>query len=357
MLGNRISLFEYKWEQFFLLVPLVFIILIPFEIFFREWLGQAPYINLIVVNTIFFNFTHVALTFLMLFTLPELEQWIDLKNRSRKEFWFKNSLIFLGFALIFLIPELYKFDNILYAFVLFFLGMMPLHHTIFQVKGLSACYSQQISKLGLNDDELKTFKVCEKIEKWSFYLLFANIFLFRMLIDYINSNQNVFGLAFDVNFLSTLNMTICFLIVGALAIAVYKQPKALRTNKPLYLARCLSFPLAYTSILASLATVVLHGVEYVCVFSKMNGRSDQPEAVKSKLFFAGGWLMFGVGIFYTGQKLYSHHIETQGLVAPLYFTIIAVLTRASLYLHYYLDRQLFRMRDPITRQQVSSLLI
>ena len=136
------------------------------------------------------------------------------------------------------------------------------------------------------------------------------------------------------------------------------RPEIFKTNKPIYLLRLLIFPFVAFSFAASCILTIMHGVEYVCVFNKMNSRSNQPESNRMQVLITAVILLFiyGLLVFWVeSKKSILPNGEVQIIEPTAQF--FSILTIGLVYTHYYLDRIIFRMRDPVTRELVGPLLV
>jgi hypothetical protein len=359
-ISEKISLFEPRTEKIFLFLPLVFMALIPFEfLFFKDIESfKDGLLSEIVLNTVFLNVTHVALTYIMLFSFPEMRRWIARRSAGGSfRFWLKNTLIFSGFFLFFLIPYLHTSKDWVFLIFILVTGQAPFHHAIYQVRGLSACYSQAIAATGLSEAERQRLRASEFMEKYFFHLFFGVSLILRL---YFSTQQvpDFFNRSFAlINFnllqifcLSSLGLLFVFLIY-----ILRNMPKSAQSNKGLYLLRLLAFPLGQFSALAAWASVLIHGTEYLCLFLKMTGKSTS--ANKKTIVRLAVAVLVLFGLIYASLRVWLYSLGPDRSDVPLFLALLSTAITALTFLHYYLDRILFRMRDPLTRENIAPLVI
>lgn len=337
-LSDRLSLFEPQVEKVSLFLPVFFLLLVPIEfLFFKDGVsGFTVSSKEILLNAIFLNVTHVSLTYIMLLYFPEMRTWQFKNSKSPSRFWLGCTAMFIILFLLVLTQRMKITDNVFFAYFSGLLALLPFHHALFQVRGLSACYSQQLPKN----------KTSELLERFSFYLIFTGFVFTNILREYF---------LFDYNILRNVFMGMYLLAFVGISVALSLIPKIETSNKGFFLVRLVLLPLSAFSGVAAAAGAMLHGVEYFCVFHKMNSRSNVVS--KQRILAAAFTTLVVFGILYSFLRIQKQYFDDQSAALPLWLLVINSLITALTLLHYYLDRNMFRMRNPATRETIGPLLL
>ena len=138
--------------------------------------------------------------------------------------------------------------------------------------------------------------------------------------------------------------------VGAILNA-FTFPKEVRFIKGAYLARLLFLPFVGLTAITFFSIQLIHGVEYLFISHRMVSNSDSSEARKSgihrKLWYASLiWGIIAIPRYFVLDKYFNDSFLA---------ITIALLTAVDL-LHFWLDRSLFRMRDPLNQRYVAPLI-
>jgi hypothetical protein len=131
-------------------------------------------------------------------------------------------------------------------------------------------------------------------------------------------------------------------------------------RQTLFLLRLLYVPLGSFSFVAGLVYRILHGTEYIFIYRRMARVSQLRNELTSPWILPGALLIFTMaGFMWTfsldaGQGFHWYLSLNNNL--PLWFKLLACVTLTRLYMHYYLDRVVFRMRDPDSARYFGPLL-
>ncbi|MBN8540674.1 MAG: hypothetical protein J0L82_09845 [Deltaproteobacteria bacterium] len=299
----------------------------------------------ILLEIIFLNVTHNAFTVMMIASFPELRPWVIAQgNGSAFRFFLKTSAIFIGLAAAISVALLSgsKLAQGLFAVAGVF---FPIQHAIAQSLGLSLVYN------GKAQEAPEKTKRTEWFER---RLVIALIFLIvaSVLVQTVPSlsaatgSYRIFGFGLGA-LLFPISLTLGVVIVGLM----FFYPRSIRMKKSLFALRFPIWAYALISPFGLMATQAIHGLEYLFVFRKMAnaskfGRWKMPSLIILFLVIVFG--MFRV-IFSAGSMFPKDQ-------APVWLSLLAAISIAFSFLHYYLDRKLFLMRDPTNRQTVGSLL-
>ena len=227
------------------------------------------------------------------------------------------------------------------------LQFFPFHHGVKQIAGISVIYNQKIKKT-VEDDKALLVKLsgCERVEKTLFLLFLVS--LSSTLVTNILLPES-----------SWLNRALpslgSFFILGILGNSL-RFPHVHQSNKTYFLTRLLFYPLAQFTIFATFFIAATHGTEYLAIYLKMYKNSK----------VSGGHALRWILIFSALVVLLFVTSPFQGLnwwVAPYFSTQkwilngMATLSISITFMHYYLDRQLYRMSDPLIRDNIGPLLV
>lgn len=337
------AIFTYKSEIVSLLFPLVFFVLMVIEYFYNvNFLYRLSRLeSSFLSNIIFLNITHNAFTFVLLTSTVPLYKWIENQGGPRK-FWREQALIIAGLALFFgaLLFLSFQYKVFFAIFVLINFNFAA-HHAMSQTFGLSLIYTKDLPR-----DEL--FYRAEKVERFLFSaFLFLNLFcgtvFLAFLYKLVSFSQAQLQLFVKISIITNL----------ILAIGLVFQPyfffKKDYLGKSFFNLRYLFWPVTLVSSMAIFATTAIHGVEYALVTRKMI-KNDSLRKPRLALYFIAIVVLFAMVRIDSFERM-----RGQESVAP-WIIIITSLSVAFSFIHYYLDRRLFKMRHQLNRETVGMLL-
>jgi hypothetical protein len=179
--SNKISIFSKRIEAINILFPLIVLFFAGIEIVYIGPLYKTySDLSLLVTNVIFFNSTHVVLTFFMLYSVPTVNTWPAGLPGGSRAFWLKTAIVsgFIFCAYLALDINLGPKYSDAFFFLLMF---VQLHHVLAQMRGLSYCYNQQIRRAdpGISNKKIQR---SEWLEKWGFFIFIGSFFSLRQVI-------------------------------------------------------------------------------------------------------------------------------------------------------------------------------
>lgn len=93
--SKKISIFSGWIENFNILFPLIVLFFAGIEICYLGPLYKDySKFSLLITNVIFFNSTHIMLTFLMLYAVPAVSTWPAGLPGGSRAFWLKSALVY-----------------------------------------------------------------------------------------------------------------------------------------------------------------------------------------------------------------------------------------------------------------------
>ncbi len=301
-----------------------------------------------LADIVFFNSTHAAFTLVLLYYVPEFQNW----RKSTKSFFKSfNYDILSGFVLLSLIgifggyAKKFGLNNALIS-IPFFLFInkfififLESNHALGQQYGLSLLINRSSEHKVFNSVVEQREKFIFKTFKMTFFvLLLVNILIYEEGFPLIDLQKIISSLQMLVAVVLILN---CFF---------YHQDIIFR--KVAYLARNLTFLFVFESDIAKFAFFANHGIEYVILTSAIiqNSSADQNQKTKIKkmlLVFSLLWIAATIPSYFLFKKYVSKDI--------MYVTLFVINVGAMF--HYWIDRLMFRMRNETTRRLISPLLL
>jgi len=367
---QNVRIFEPKTEQLFLLYPLLFLALVPFELIFSDaaaLIGTNEFLRRVLVNVLFLDSTHVFLTFFVLMRLPEFKTWSRDKD-SKTAAWFYIRLLLIFFILLFYFNYPWPEKNGPWELELItmIIAFMPIQHSMYQIRGLSLAYNagarSELFETAKDPTEvshsLNRMKTSERWEKAAFILFFIGIIGKRV----IRKQDNFISRGLNTTELWMLEL-IFYGFVLAAGLAFLKslwdlgKPGSIGlTGKFIHLSRLIAYPLMSVSLIAANLISIFHGIDYYLVIRKMVKASKTSEEERKINLKVINLTLLITGILFT-VLTYWRFVTFGEPVLPVTLLFLNGLVGAISYLHYYLDRIIFRMRDPEARRLIAPLIL
>ena len=348
-LKHSLNLFVPRDEMINLAVPIFFLLL--FAVTQALGMRALTYhsIHILFINFFLFNTLHVAPTFFMVFYLPEFHAWYRDQSTAEK-IWHLTRLVLAVTLIALLFSNLYTdFRDPISAFAWeFFVALMPGFHNLRQIQGLSSAYNQILKP----DDTLHVSRWQRGVRREK--ALFA-VFIASLLIT-----GHVFFIRYEGHRSGNLwfPSVMMVLVVGILLNSCTMFTGVALRRKLVYQLRLLLFPFTFTFRIPIWGVTGVHGLEYWFVWRKMSANSKFRPALSAKLVFALLLCLVTVcGI--VGYKVWPFDdlsvASRPG--AERWFAALSAMSTSLVYIHYYLDRQIFAMKDPLVRKNIAPLLI
>jgi hypothetical protein len=297
----------------------------------------------VLVDVLLLNVTHNAFTVMMLVSFPEMREWLNRQKGGGRGFLQRAALIFFSLCLLFGLG-IAGFVPYFRELVLPLSRFFPIQHALAQSLGLSLLYNGRSAAFGE-----RPAKWLEKSERYLVWILIA----LTVSTVWVATKFEFLGVSFErlnlkIVFSAALTVSICLMIVALL------HPQSTRINKTLFAFRYPVWALSVFSPLAVWATRAIHGLEYLFVVRKMASNSQFTAWKSVAIYVLGATAVFAlVRVFYFSYAQPVIGAKEKG-IDPL--LILASISTAFSYLHYYLDRQLFLMRRQDNRELVAPLL-
>ncbi len=335
-----------KWEEVIHLgLPIALLIAIGYDIFFSRnfiYVFDRWTINFLI-DVVLLNVTHNAFTYMMLISSPQLKVWMVRRGGVGK-FWRNNLLLTGGLALAFyFVLAPYSKSPWIYTLFTFINLLIPAHHALAQSYGISLLYNYA----GRRNRKIEAV---EKRER-SIYGWFLGLTLIGLVALFFNWNgllaqrfPEIGSIRLEVLVAWTLGLLFLLLMGGTISL-----PKELRATKGLFYVRFLIWALSFISMMAVFATRIIHGIEYLFISRRILSADKILNITISAVLLL---LVIGMGVIRTSG--FSYLSERAPL--PHWVAALTAISTAISFSHYYLDRQLFRMKDAETREIVGPLL-
>jgi hypothetical protein len=342
-------------ERINLVLPIAFLLLLvigfPLDSYLKLALGNSSGLaQRLLADILFLNVTHNAFTVMMIASFPELRPWISEQGKgSDRQFILRTFAIFIGlfaFITMALLSESKWIYGVFGVMSIFF----PIQHAIAQSLGLSLVYNSKVGEAEAGDGLVKKKGITEWIERRLvavlILLVVGSVIAIQLPVFSDQVARGDFGLK-QSSMLFRMTLALGFLIVGLMLF----YPRSIRAQKTLFALRFPVWAYALVSPLGLIATQIVHGLEYLFVMRKM-ANSSKFERWKSGALF----LLFLTVVFGIFRVVYYDATIVTLDQAPLWLVLIAALSTAFSFLHYYLDRNLFLMRKVINQNTVGRLL-
>jgi hypothetical protein len=304
-------------------------------------LSGEGFIFSVIVGLVFLNHIHIAFTFMMLESVPELRAWVKDTYGSRRNFWIVIGLLFtvLYVAMGWLQGILFRDESMekyLKGFFFVFYEAAGARHLLWQSQGI---YLNLYS--GTTDKP-------EYPELRRFLGLMGAAFLLAVALDSTHRTIVHKPFFYLAGVASTLGLVLLYLI--------YKRHSHNRDHR-IFLGRYFLWPLGGFSELARFGFQAVHGIEYLWV-SKHMLKSKGLKLRQTILPGLGGAVLLPV----IAAALSIVILRTPEIAPDLARTHqdpllwIFNINIALTFTHYYMDYKLFRMKDARTRATVGPML-
>lgn len=344
-------------EWMILLIPWLGIAAGFFSAFFLR-IGRQPSLELdlagIALGLLFLDGIHVIYSFILVCSVPELQTWSQAKTR----FGWKLAAVATILAVLFYFLRLSPLTvGTPLAISAFFLieAFGPSQHTLAQIRGISFCYNSTIRKLNrLSAGESERAMKTERREKLLFQLLLVGDLCTavpHMNELFMKQHPAAFGA------LRLFGVAVVCLGAGGILLNALFFPRQEQTNKLLFLSRVILYPIRLNFDFAYVLLRMTHGSEYLAVFRQIVTNSKASASKRRSIFRL---TLLATAVYAPIYVLtFQRVLNNAGIPdVPQAFFMSALLFHLVVrYLHYYMDRAMFRMSDASTRAAVAPLLV
>lgn len=339
----------------------VFLELVLFGVLLERFSYGALIISFLSLQSL-----HVVLTFLGLIYLPEFKSWVQRSSKGKtKIFWLKISLLTLTlFALFFYASSpFYRSPNAplyIVSLVVIMNFMITLHHRLSQTYGISLAYSHRQNQSGL-PRPLRNYKI-EKYAFVSLLMFTLLLYAFRLPNFAVVFQEYGFTLSNSVRKMiayPSYIIAIClafFLVFFSLYEGISQKIKIYQNYKAAHSLKTIFYPFSLSSFIALLAMECLHGIEYVLIWRKLSrGSSGRFLSNRAITLTISTIVVIFTLIVFIPELWLRLELPREGFQFLL-LRIFVAANVAITYAHFYLDRKLFRMRNPASREIVGKIL-
>lgn len=328
----------------------------------RAGQGIVDYIS----SVILLDVPHLTFTIAAVLFIPEAKKWRqEYSKQSTLPIWFYSVLVFGFFftltalthrgAVVGLSPKNMS-DLSLLLGVLFLTGSW--HHSLAQLRGISAAYSKRHVDLLTHERprEVQRFRLWEKYERLSFKVLYVSTVSMGWAFV-IGLGKGDGGWSQGWRWIS---FALCSLAIFGVVGSIYMRNhrEGIRGHQFLFMMRLWFYPVAVLAPIGLKALLAMHAFEYLFTMRRMVTGSEMSQ-VQRRSFYTG-MVLFGIwaALLSTylgtrGGRLFFPKIPEVPWISWVVFPTIMGLA----FLHYYLDRQIFRMREASSRRWIGKLLV
>ena len=291
-----------------------------------------------LTEVVLLNTFHIVLTYAMLACVPEMKTWINERwGTTSDKFWLALFVVCFLFsnAFFFSVIGLQTYFPSLLWLLPFAMMIAPLFHGLWQIKGLSFMYHSSSTAAAAQN--------ARALDGLLFRVLFAVIIMIgvtRIISDSPSSSFHTSASQFG-----TFLLWLSFAIIGKIMWNSVSVDGFRISGRPLFLIRLFIYPFYFFSPAAFFLASVLHGFEYFLFTRRMTSRTH---VSTFQFILINAVLTAAIALIWLATLRLK---PGYGLIA-----LSGFLTSLT-YIHYGLDRFLYRMRHPITRRLIGPLLV
>lgn len=330
---------SYLSSRFFLLFPFP---LIAFQIATMNMTrGTLNYQAVDFISETFFLASTHAFLSLAIFLLPASASWLNQRAEAKRQS-IGTWTIVLGILLFsfFMWRALSagRPSNVRPIIVLlsdFIFTALSLHHTLWQVKGLSMTYELQRPLRSVKPK----FQIFETAHTPFYLLLF--LVLLRPTATVVNSVYPMLGELVKIRTIGLVASALMLLVTSTIVIPDLFSSESQLRKRGWFKLRLTSWALIPVSKYGFIVSGAIHGVEYLVVTWQLFSKENKEFAIKTVSILLGIAVIFRLCVWgFRGQS---------PEYAPILLTMLSSVGLAVGVLHFFWDRHLFAMREPETR--------
>jgi hypothetical protein len=352
----KLAFFNRTQEIFIIVFTIIFLFLSSSDSIFHFYPFTSSQTEL-VIKVFLLDAAHVAISLSFLFFLPEFNQW-------SKTVKFKKASVFLTmagvFSLVFLILYYIYWgngflNNLFLPTVEYFqylLLLIALYHGFYQFRGILTAYNfkclKEIPKTDIGS--INKWEKYVNIEKKLFHFILIVFAFYHFKIYTSNSNVSLTLTNFFI--WPTLTKISFYILIALIVTQIIVSSYIPYTKKTLKLFFQLRFFLIVFIPLSDFSIISLsgmHAIEYFFIYKTILNKSKISLLNKKQLYLYSFITIIILNIFASPWWLQSESEKV-----PLLYLMTTIYTSLS-FIHFFLDRYIFRMRDPNTRKIIGPL--
>lgn len=299
------------------------------------------------VNVICFNSTHVIVTFVNIWMIPEYKKVaIDYLKLNL----FKQLLMLAMILAIFL----FVYDRVLSSqylllrtFLIQVLLFFPIFHGARQSLGLSLLMN--VKSLEAGTLSAASEQKSRRLEHRTIWMLMAGTYLNSLSYFYSEFNLSP-SILWAGQVLGFLTVAVAFLFLFSALFAL--DDSRLKSEKLVFSLRYGIRALVPFSLPAMFYSMAVHGLEYMDLQKRTLGLSAIHPHKKKFYLLLCFLLLIGFALLLYPLNWSYNDIESSGLLAKGLGITALVFT----YFHYVLDSLIYRMKDPNIRKQIMPVI-
>lgn len=346
------SPFTARFKPLVLFAPAFLFVLAVIDAIFAGPSTRTHAFELLVI--IFATAPHIVLT-IPLAGHPEVTRMIRERTNGRPWlFWRAVPVAFaIGISLFAIAESSLSVgeDGLVVARLL--LEVLAFHHGLRQMSGIAMLYNSRLKReRELSPASLARMNGIQKFERLVFYQLTIFFCLFRA-VDLLTAAHAFLPVARVLAFVP------CLLLLGS---AVRTWQLFRDTEKLVYFSRLVVIGLIVCGVFSTFLApcfLAFHAIEYFGVYDRIRSRSQATPAERNRIF----WLAVG-SVALTLPLYFVNHVDglefflgagSNSILIPIALKSLASIEGGCDFVHYWLDRQIFRMRIMEVRKHVAPL--
>ena len=342
-----------QWsERLVLIAPLVGLVGFALQIHFMPSPSiSTQHIWAFFSQIIFLNTIHILFTFDLLVAVPAYR---DILKKGRPQI--QALIIFCVFVAALALRLLEsRLKGNWGLMILAVIILYDIYHVMRQTLGLSLLYNFHSSKMLPNSNDIQRLKKLDLQERFTcgFIILLGSS---QFLIGHWIEKEHVSWVQIERIVMATFGCVLVF----ALMVQYYRINRVLFRNKIIYVIR---YALVMSTFISFFGLVVLksvHGIEYFFVYRRIKNNSA-PERGKLK-FLARAFILLLASIVFIGLLVEPSYgvfalFHLEEMVDRPWFHLLSVVVGALALVHYFLDGQIFAMKNEPVRQSTGRWLL
>lgn len=347
---NKTFIFSSEYEDYFIFAVNIFFISFTLLFAYKPSLYVTERTSLYLIRDyLFFNTLHVPMSLYLILMVPELKTWVRRKNSILGNYKYEIATVFFVFIIISIfghvvgqlnkpLRPIFSSPTLFFAGSLLF-GLLNIYHGLGQNCGVSLT----IQKTNLDPTNDKA----ERRERSLFRFLTWAVVLFSCAFQLQLAYDNPWTQPFASFFSAVLALFAISIILNAFTFA-----KNIRKKKVFFLSFLVVYPFITFVPFVSFVIGAQHGIVYFFITKKMVKNSSLEKTKKRKML---SWMALTALVW--GIICIPRYYEISKYLGSYFLLILlGFLTSVDLF-HFWLDRNIFRMRHKENRELIAPLLL
>ena len=337
---ENVAIFTPWAEKINLIFPLFFLLFILIDLL---WTPEIFKNNIYFSGLSAISGMHQFVTVALIWVIPEMRSWSN-ERQGQERSWL---LLFLLFFVLFFILLQGSAEMSVYTKFLFMLfRFWGIYHVVAQMNGVSAIYNQELlSKDILSESDRNVLSLSELKERRLAYS--------GMLLTFCIMLLQYFGYFYGI--LAYVTSVLVIIVTMGYFRLIWKSPMANISNRRIYCIRHFLCVVAPFSRIAIPAKNSYHALEYLFLCGKIKNNSSRTKFILSDNWAVLAFLLFNIFIVIVSKQMIRSHVVSFIGLKGVHAVLAFALSISAI--HYWMDGQLFRMKNPSTREKIGGLLL